>query len=67
MKVYDGYVYRYLTPREYFRLMGFTDKDFDKLNDAGFSKTRLYCLAGNSICVPVLEAIFENLFLCEWR
>ena len=51
---------RKLTPRECFRLMGFTDAEFDKIK--GISNTQLYKMAGNSICVPVLEAIFRNLF-----
>lgn len=51
---------RKLTPREYWRLMGVKDKDFDKLHD--ISKTQLYKLAGNSIVVDVLMGIFGNLF-----
>lgn len=55
-------LYRYLTPKECWRLMGFTDKDFDKVLLSGVSKNILYLLAGNSIVVPVLEAIFKELF-----
>lgn len=51
---------RKLTPRECFRLMGFTDDDFDKIK--GISNTQLYKMAGNSIVVNVLEAIFKQLF-----
>lgn len=51
---------RKLTPRECFRLMGFTDSDFDKAR-AVCSDTQLYKQAGNSICVNVLEAIFKEL------
>ena len=55
-----GMKIRKLTPRECFRLMGFTDADFDKIK--GISNTQLYKMAGNSIVVNVLEAIFKQLF-----
>ena len=51
---------RKLTPRECFRLMGFLDDDFDKIK--GISNSQLYKMAGNSIVVNVLEAIFKQLF-----
>lgn len=52
---------RKLTPRECWRIMGFSDKDFDKV--AGkLSNTQLYKQAGNTICVPCLSAIFRQLF-----
>ena len=54
--------YRKLTPKEYFRLMGFEDKDYQVLVDNGISKTQLYKMAGNSIAVPVLEAVFRQLY-----
>lgn len=62
--IIDGkpYVVRILTERECWRLMGFTDNDFDKVLDAGVTKNGLYHLAGNSIVVQVLEAIFKEIF-----
>jgi DNA (cytosine-5)-methyltransferase 1 len=51
---------RKLTPRECWRLMGFTDEDFDKAQEVN-SNTQLYKQAGNSIVVPVLEGIFRQL------
>lgn len=51
---------RKLTPRECWRLMGFSDEDFDKVKDY-ISDTQLYKQAGNSIVVNCLEAIFNNL------
>lgn len=51
--------FRYLTEREVWRLMGFTDSDFDKVKD--LRSGDLYALAGNSIVVQVLEAIFKEL------
>ena len=60
----DGEVYviriRKLTPKECWRLMGFTDEDFDKAQEVN-SNTQLYKQAGNSIVVPVLEGIFKEL------
>ena len=59
----SSYRIRKLTPRECFRLMGVADEDFNKLHD--ISKTQLYKLAGNSIVVDVLMAIFRNLFISD--
>ena len=51
---------RKLTPKECFRLMGFTDEDFAKA-EAVNSNTQLYKQAGNSIVVDVIVHIFTNL------
>ena len=60
----DGETYliriRKLTPKECWRLMGFTDEDFHKAEQVN-SNTQLYKQAGNSIVVNVLEAIFKQL------
>ncbi|MBN3489924.1 DNA (cytosine-5-)-methyltransferase [Acholeplasma equirhinis] len=62
--------YRFLTPRECFILMGFDEKDYEILlennfytrkNSKFFSRDVLYKLAGNSIVVNVLEAVFEQM------
>lgn len=53
---------RKLTPRECFRLMGLHDDEIDKIQQAGISNSQQYKLAGNSIVVDVLEAIFKELF-----
>ena len=75
---------RKATPREYFRLMGLTEADIDKIDSypcasvqefanadkatqrQGISKTNKYKLAGNSIVVDVLYAIFENMFINDY-
>ena len=64
-KILEGLDYRIrkLTPRECFRLMGMRDDDIDKIQAAGISNTQQYKMAGNSIVVNVLEAIFKNLFM----
>ena len=56
------YKVRRLTPNETWRLMGCSDDDFLKAAQV-VSNTNLYKQAGNSIVVPVLEAIFRNMFL----
>lgn len=58
--------YRYLTERECWRLMGFSDDDFEQASKVfptipGKRNATLYKLAGNSIVVQVLEAIFEAI------
>ena len=58
----DNEAVRALTPKEYFRIMGFDDKDVDLLITNGISKTQLYKMAGNSIVVNVLEFLFCQIF-----
>ena len=52
---------RQLTPRECWRLMVFSDIEFNKARSV-CSDTQLYKQAGNSIVVDVLMAIFARLF-----
>lgn len=53
--------FRYLTEKEEFLLMGFSEKDFLNITKKVKQKSHLQRLAGNSIVVPVLEAIFKVL------
>lgn len=48
------------SPRMCFRLMGFTDEDFDKVKNIG-SDSDLWNRAGNSIVVNVVQEILKNL------
>lgn len=57
---YDG-ILRKITARECWRLLGFTDTDFDRVQATGIPQTALYKLPGNSIVVSVLEALFDEL------
>ena len=61
-KILVGNRLRKLTPRECFRLMGLNDTEIDVIQNLKLPKTQEYKLAGNSIVVDVLEAIFKNLF-----
>lgn len=54
---------RKLTPKECFRLMGFTDNDHEKAASVN-SNTQLYKQAGNSIGVPCVEYILMALIDC---
>lgn len=51
---------RKFTPRECFRLMGVKDEDFDKIAK-NQSNASLYHLAGDSIVVNVLMAIYRSM------
>ena len=62
MGVVENLRIRKLTPKECWRLMGFSDEDFEKAKSIPTSNTQLYKQAGNSIVVNVLEKIFINLF-----
>ena len=48
---------RKLTPRECWRLQGFTDEQFDKAKATGLSDSRLYKMAGNAVTVNVITEI----------
>lgn len=52
---------RKLTPLECWRLQGFTDEQFYKAKDSGVSNSQLYKQAGNSVSVPVVDAIVKCL------
>ena len=60
--MYDGIRIRKLTPRECFRLMGFSDQNFDAAKNVGISNSQLYKQAGNSIVVDVLYYIYVELY-----
>jgi len=65
VRMNDDLQIRYLTPKECLRLMGQEDGDIDKLMDAEKSRTVQYRLAGNSIVVDVLVAIFKGIYIDE--
>lgn len=62
------YSMRFLTPGEYWKFMGFSYDDYRKVKEVGLSDLQLYKQAGNSIAVPCLEALFENIWssLDDW-
>ena len=54
---------RYLTPRECLRLQAFPEDAIDRLMSSVTSKAQLYKLAGNSIAVCCLRAIFKAMYI----
>ena len=52
---------RKITPKEAWRLMGFSDNDYDKASKVS-TQTNLYHQAGNSIVVSVIYNILKKLF-----
>lgn len=56
---------RKLTPRECWRLQGFSDSQFDKAQAAGISNSQLYKQAGNAVTVPVVEQIGRKLSIIQ--
>lgn len=61
-KIEPGIRVRKLTPKECFRLMGFSDEAFDAAQSAGISNSQLYKQAGNSIVTDVLYYIYVELY-----
>ena len=59
-KVINNLRIRKLTPKECFRLMGVKDEDYERIA-ANQSNASLYHLAGDSIVVNVLMAIFKEM------
>ena len=60
LEITKQYRIRKLTQKETWRLMGFSDEDYEKAAEVN-SKTQLYKQAGNSIVKDVLMAIFSQL------
>jgi site-specific DNA-cytosine methylase len=61
-KLANQEIYRRLTPKECFRLMGFLE---DEINLEGLSDTACYKLAGNGWDINVVSLIFKQLFKNE--
>jgi len=53
---------RKLTPKECWRLMGFSDENFNAAKSAGVSDSQLYKQAGNSIVTDVLYYIYLEIY-----
>ena len=60
------YRIRKLTPRECFKLMGFTFEDWDKCSNVGISNSAGYKAAGNSIVTDCIILLFEHLYKAQY-
>ena len=60
------YSIRKLTPRECFKLMGFTFEDWDKCSNVGISNSAGYKAAGNSIVTDCIKLLFEHLYKAQY-
>lgn len=60
----NNYIFRKLTPRECFRLQGFTDSF---VFPSKISDTQLYKQAGNGMSRNILDMIFKQIFICFER
>jgi DNA (cytosine-5)-methyltransferase 1 len=59
---YPRYRIRKLTPRECWRLQGFSDAQHDAVAAAGISDSQRYKQAGNAVTVNVIRAVGSPLF-----
>lgn len=66
--------FRYLTPRECLLFMGFTDNDYERIQENNpeqrvksclFPRDKIIRMAGNSIPVKMLEGFFYQLIMLE--
>lgn len=62
--VYYGYI-RKLMPIEAWRLQGFTDEQFYKVQAIGMSDAQLYKQAGNAVTTTVVEAVAKFILQIE--
>ena len=58
--VHKGRIRR-LMPIECWRLQGFTDEQFYKVQAIGLKDSALYKMAGNAVSVPVIKALGERI------
>lgn len=56
------YRIRKLTPVECWKLQGLTKEDCEKAKNVGTANSHLYRQAGNGICVPCVQLLFEHLY-----
>ncbi len=59
--IWDDKGLRRFTAKEYWRLQGYSDKDFDSAINTGIPYIELYRQAGNAITYNVIYAIFESI------
>jgi len=60
--IYNKKTLRFITPKECWRLMGFSDTDYEKVQNI-ITIPQLYKQAGNSIVVDILYYIYKELYI----
>ena len=60
------YRIRKLTPRECWKLQGFSFDDCDKASNVGVSNSQLYRQAGNGIITNCVSLLFEHLYKAQY-
>ena len=55
------FFFRYITPRECFRLQTVPEHHIDTLLSSGISNTQLYKMAGNGWTMEVIKHIFKSI------
>lgn len=60
LMAYNGSI-KGITPRQCFKLMGFDYEDSDLLTYNKISPSNQYIMAGDSVCVPILEGIMNEI------
>jgi len=55
--LYDGVGFRRISPKEVFRLQGFSDYAYMTLKDAGFKEIELYRRPSRSVSIPIIKAL----------
>ena len=58
----DKLYYRQITPKEAFLSMGFTEKDYNLIENSKISKSSINFVAGNSMVVGIIEIIINFIF-----
>ena len=61
-----GFIRR-LTPKECWRLQGFSDEQYLKSREAGFSDSQQYKQAGNAVTVNVVEVLAKRIKVIDER
>ena len=61
-----GFIRR-LTPKECWRLQGFSDEQYLKSREAGFSDSQQYKQAGNAVTINVVEALAKRIKIIDER
>lgn len=63
----DEFGIRVMTPMELFALQGFKKEQAQRCLKEGLTKENLGYVSGNSIAVPVVQSIFDEMYQQYWK